>query len=329
MRRALRLLGLGGTPALAGGCFLALAAFPPPLPPAVSPADTSPAAAGTVRIGPASGGAALAPASVAAPLAGGLLAGAPALVGLGAPPVATASAAPALTDPGAAPAGYRVQAGEAALYVEAVDLADGARVAIVKADAAGRYRIPFDRPGPRALAIQATTLAGSKVTGFLAAPLSQPATGAAALDVTPGTTAIALACARLAGVGPELVADKGFRGFKAAALPDLVARLDAPTTGGAAAVLDPSRSFAQAESFDAILAAAVRGGTALAQSALEKAGSDAASQSAALRLILAAAAGVRTGTAARPQDILTTAALAVSRRDVAEALSPGPTPAPR
>jgi hypothetical protein len=308
-----------------GGCFLALAAFPPPIEP--SPSTGGSGIEGEIRIGRAGATASLALLSAAPIATSSFLAAAAPLTGLGdVPPVTPATASPLTAEGGAT---YRTQAGgSGTVYVEAVDLADGSRHAIARADGAGRFKLPLAAPAAdRALAIQATFLASGQVTGFLAACTVQPNGKSQALrvDVTPGSTAIALASARLAGVGPELVANNGFRAFAAAKLRDLVLRTGASASAGAAAILDGAEAFTGAGSYETLLGRVVRSATALAQATLEKAGTDTPAQGAALDLILAKAAALEVGPTARPQDILTTAAVTVTPAAIAEAkATPGP-----
>ncbi len=323
MKRALGWVALGLAAALSGGCFLALAVFPPPLSAASAAPGGPPVLEGVVRIGKAGGAATLSPLTASAGLASSSLLPATAQSGLGdVPPVEVASASESVLAGGAADG----------VTVEAVDLADGSRLGAAKADGAGSYRIPLaSAASRRALAIQATTVAGGKVSAFLAAPCTVPAgtPGKLRIDVTPGTSVVALAYARLSGVTAELAVDKGFRGFKTAKLGALVAALDGTTAGAAAATLDGSDTFSKATSFDSLLNRVVAGATALAQATVEKAGAVAAdtpTHAATVPLILAKATTLQPTAAARPQDIVLTAAVTVGAAAIRNAKAATPAP---
>ncbi|MBM3266623.1 MAG: hypothetical protein FJZ01_03155 [Candidatus Sericytochromatia bacterium] len=164
-----------------------------------------------------------------------------------------------------------VQADTPVLVVEAVDLASGVLLKRRAGGADGRFEVRYLPPaGSRAVVIQATVLVGGRVTGYLCAPLSLAGgAGVKNVDLTFGTTALALSDALLAGVRADFDVATGFRKFKTAQLAGTVGLRDATVTTRAAAALDGSDALARVADAGKALSEATGAARALASSAAD------------------------------------------------------------
>jgi hypothetical protein len=150
---------------------------------------------------------------------------------------------------GNAGAGYRTMyAGgtpAATVIVEAVDPATGQPVGRVVQNADGTYSMRLPKSSrQRGLVFQATALMGREVSGFLAAPVavSPNKTGTSTLDLTAGTTTVALTNVLLLNGGKHFNLQTGFRGIKSTELTAMVAYQKQETVTEAAKAIDKAVS---------------------------------------------------------------------------------------
>ncbi|MBM3274855.1 MAG: hypothetical protein FJZ00_06865, partial [Candidatus Sericytochromatia bacterium] len=146
---------------------------------------------------------------------------------------------------GNAGAGYRTMyAGgtpPATVIIEAVDPATGKPVGRVIQNADGSYTMRLPKSSSqRGLVFQATALMGREVSGYLAAPVAVAPnkSGSSTLDLTAGTTTVAMTNILFLNGGKHFNLQTGFRGIKSTELTAMVAYQKQETVTEAAKAID-------------------------------------------------------------------------------------------